>query len=108
MFLIASLFSALGITVASFVKDMQGFQLVMNFLVMPMFFLSGALFPLTNIPLLLRALASIDPLSYGVDGMRGLLIDASRLDLAMDVMVLLGIATIFLGAGSYRFAKLEA
>ena len=54
MFLIASLFSALGITVASFVRDMQGFQLVMNFLVMPMFFLSGALFPLTNIPLLLR------------------------------------------------------
>ena len=54
MFLIASLFSALGITVASFVRDMQGFQLVMNFLVMPMFFLSGALFPLTNIPLLFR------------------------------------------------------
>ena len=107
MFLIASVFSALGIAVASFVRDMQGFQLVMNFVVMPMFFLSGALFPLTNIPLLLRALASIDPLSYGVDGMRGLLIDASRFDLAMDVMVLLGIATIFLGVGSYRFAKLE-
>ncbi len=89
-------------------SDMQGFQLVMNFVVMPMFFLSGALFPLTNIPLLLRALASIDPLSYGVDGMRGLLIDASRFDLALDVMVLLGIATIFLGVGSYRFAKLEA
>jgi ABC-2 type transport system permease protein len=108
MFLIASVFSALGIAVASFVRDMQGFQLVMNFVVMPMFFLSGALFPLTNIPLLLRALASIDPLSYGVDGMRGLLTDASRFDLAMDVMVLLGIATIFLGVGSYRFAKLEA
>ena len=108
MFLIASVFSALGIAVASFVRDMQGFQLVMNFVVMPMFFLSGALFPLTNIPLLLRALASLDPLSYGVDGMRGLLIDASRFDLAMDVMVLLGIATIFLGVGSYRFAKLEA
>ena len=107
MFLIASVFSALGIAVASFVRDMQGFQLVMNFVVMPMFFLSGALFPLTNIPLLLRALASIDPLSYGVDGMRGLLIDASRFDLAMDVMVLLGIATIFLGVGSHRFAKLE-
>jgi ABC-2 type transport system permease protein len=54
MFLIASLFSALGITVASFVRDMQGFQLVMNFLAMPMFFLSGALYPLTNIPPLLR------------------------------------------------------
>ena len=107
MFLIASVFSAFGITVASFVRDMQGFQLVMNFLVMPMFFLSGALFPLTNIPLLLRALASIDPLSYGVDGIRGLLVEVSHFGLAIDATVLLGIATILLAAGSYRFAKLE-
>jgi len=106
-FLIASVFSAFGITVASFVRDMQGFQLVMNFLVMPMFFLSGALFPLTNIPLLLRALASIDPLSYGVDGIRGLLVEVSHFGLAIDATVLLGIATILLAAGSYRFAKLE-
>jgi ABC-2 type transport system permease protein len=107
MFLIASVFSAFGITVASFVRDMQGFQLVMNFLVMPMFFLSGALFPLTNIPLLLRALASIDPLSYGVDGIRGLLVQVSHFGLVIDATVLLGIATILLAAGSYRFAKLE-
>jgi ABC-2 type transport system permease protein len=108
MFLMASLFSALGITVASFVTDMQGFQLVMNFLVMPMFFLSGALFPLTNIPPLLRTLATIDPLSYGVDGMRALLIDARHFDMATDVTVLLAIITAFLGIGSYRFTNLEA
>jgi len=72
-----------------------------------MFFLSGALFPLTNIPLLLRAMASIDPLSYGVDGMRGLLIDASRFGMATDVTVLLAIMAAFLGIGSYRFTKLE-
>jgi ABC-2 type transport system permease protein len=84
MFLMASLFSAFGITVASFVADTQGFQLVMNFLVMPMFFLSGALFPLTDIPLLLRVLAPIDPLSYGVDGMRTLLIDAPHFGTATD------------------------
>jgi len=107
MFLIASLFSAFGNTVASFVSDMQGFQLVMNFLVMPMFFLSGALFPLTNIPLLLRALAIIDPLSYGVDGMRTLLIDAPQFGTATDVTVLLAITAAFLGIGSYRFTKLE-
>jgi ABC-2 type transport system permease protein len=107
MFSIASLFSALGITVASFVKDMQGFQLVMNFLVMPTFFLSGALFPLTNSPLLLRALATIDPLSYGVDGIRALLINVSHFGIATDVTVLLVIASAFLGLGSYRFTKLE-
>ncbi len=107
MFLAASLFSALGITVASFVTDMQGFQLVMNFLVMPMFFLSGALYPLTNIPPLLRALASIDPLSYGVDGVRTLLIHTSYFGIATDVTVLSAIAITFLGVGSYRFARLE-
>jgi ABC-2 type transport system permease protein len=107
MFLTASLFSAFGITVASFVTDMQGFQLVMNFLVMPMFFLSGALFPLTNSPLLLRALATIDPLSYGVDGIRTLLIDAPQFGTATDTTVLLAITAALLGIGSYRFTKLE-
>jgi len=107
MFSIASLFSALGITVASFVKDMQGFQLVMNFLVMPTFFLSGALFPLTNSPLLLRALATIDPLSYGVDGIRALLINVSHFGVATDATVLLVMASAFLGLGSYCFTKLE-
>src|SRR6185436_7721158 len=53
MLLIATLFSAMGIMVASLLKDMQGFQLIMNFLVMPMFFLSGSLFPLNNVPLAL-------------------------------------------------------
>jgi len=107
MFLIASLFSALGITVASFVRDMQGFQLVMNFLVMPIFLLSGALFPLTNVPLLLRALATVDPLSYGVDGMRTLLIDNSHFGVVTDVTVVFVIAVVLLGIGSYCFTKLE-
>lgn len=107
MFLIASLFSALGITVASRVTDMQGFQLVMNFLVMPMFFLSGALFPLTNIPFLLRALATIDPLSYGVDGLRGLLIHAAHFGIVTDVTVLVALAIGCLAVGSYLFTRIE-
>ena len=107
MFMIASLFSSFGITVASFVTDMQGFQLVMNLLVMPMFFLSGALFPLTDSPPFLRAMALIDPLSYGVDGMRALLIDAPHFGIAMDVAVLLATMAKFLAFGSYRFTKLE-
>jgi ABC-2 type transport system permease protein len=107
MFLIASLFSALGIMVASLLSDMQGFQLIMNFLVMPMFFLSGALFPLNNIPLALSLLASIDPLSYGVDAMRTLLINTSHFGLTIDIGVLLVIALVFLGLGSYFFTKIE-
>jgi len=107
MFLMASLFSAFGLTVATFVRDMQGFQLVMNFLVMPMFFLSGALFPLTNIPPLLRVLVTVDPLSYGVDGMRTLLIDTSHFGLAVDVTILIAITTLLLAIGSFVFSRLQ-
>src|SRR5581483_10544314 len=64
MVLIAIMFTAFGTAVASVLEDLQGFQLVMNFLVMPIFFLSGALFPLAGIPLVLKLLAAVDPLSY--------------------------------------------
>src|SRR5262249_13154494 len=70
MVLIAIMFTALGTAIASVLTDFQGFQMVMNFLVMPIFFLSGALFPLTNLPKALAIAANIDPLSYGVDGLR--------------------------------------
>ena len=60
MALIAVLFTALGTAIASAMTDFQGFQLVMNFLVMPTFFLSGALFPLRDAPLVLQVIARIN------------------------------------------------
>ncbi len=107
MLLVATLFSGLGIMVGSVLKDMQGFQLIMNFLVMPMFFLSGSLFPLQGVPPLLLLIAKVDPLSYGVDAMRTLLINVSAFGLALDLTVLGVIAAIFLALGSYFFSKIE-
>ncbi|MGH7141684.1 MAG: ABC transporter permease, partial [Minisyncoccia bacterium] len=77
MLLVGILFAALGLMVASLLRDMQGFQLIMNFLVMPLFFLSGALFPLNNVPAALAWIARFDPLSYGIDAMRYFLIDST-------------------------------
>jgi ABC-2 type transport system permease protein len=108
MFLIASMFSAMGMMVASLLRDMQGFQLIMNFLVMPLFFLSGALFPLQNAPKALSTIAYIDPLSYGVDAMRALLINNTHYGLPLDIAVLSVITLIFLGLGSYFFSKIQA
>ena len=71
MALIAVMFTALGTAVASVLEDFQGFQLVMSFLVMPIFFLSGALFPLDDTIPAMKVIASFDPLSYGVDGLQG-------------------------------------
>ncbi|MBI5004420.1 ABC transporter permease [Candidatus Kaiserbacteria bacterium] len=107
MCLVGLLFSALGIMVASFLRDMQGFQLIMNFLVMPLFFLSGALFPLDNVPVALLWVARFDPLSYGIDAMRALLINTSTFGLWLDLGVLAICTAVFLGLGSYFFSKIQ-
>ncbi|MHB8660963.1 MAG: ABC transporter permease [Minisyncoccota bacterium] len=107
MLLIALLFSALGIMVASQLKDMQGFQLIMNFLVMPLFFLSGALFPLSSVPSALLLVVRLDPLSYGVDALRYFLIGAATFPLVLDLGVLAAVTAIFLALGSYFFSRIE-
>jgi len=107
MFLIAILFTALGTAIASVLEDMQGFQLIMNFLIMPLFFLSGALFPLEGLPEIINFIASINPLSYGVDGMRGVLIGATHFGLAIDTFVLGIGGALLVAAGGYLFSKIQ-
>jgi len=108
MFLIALLFAALGTAIASLLKDMQGYSLIMNFLVMPIFFLSGALFPLNNLPGVIETIARIDPLSYGVDALRGsLLANGAHFGLMTDSLVLVVIVAILLALGSYLFSRME-
>src|SRR5215469_3246268 len=105
--LIALVFAALGTTIGSSLRDMQGFQMVMNFLVLPIFFLSGALFPLQNLPALLNILTRIDPLSYGVDGLRTALIGQAHFGIGTDAVVLGVLAAIMLGLGAWRFSRIE-
>ena len=107
MMLIAIVFAALGTIIGSSLKDMQGFQLVMNFLVMPIFFLSGALYPLTNLPKVLALLTRLDPLTYGVDGVRSVLIGVTHFGATVDVAVLIGVAILLLTLGAWRFSKIE-
>jgi len=108
MALIAIVFSAFGTALGSSLQDMQGFQLIMNFLVLPVFFLSGALYPLTNLPKVLAAVTRVDPLSYGVDGLRGVL--TGRLTVfgtGTDLLTLSLIAVALLIFGAWRFSKIE-
>jgi ABC-2 type transport system permease protein len=107
MFLIALLFTAIGTAIASVLQDFQGFQLIMNFLVMPMFFLSGALFPLDNLPKVVALLTRIDPLTYGVDALRGTLIGSMHFDFALDYGVLGGITVLSMIVGSYLFSRIQ-
>ena len=107
MLLVALLFAALGAWVASLLDDMQGFQLIMNFLVMPLFFLSGALFPLSGLPPVLLGIVTFDPLSYGIDSFRILLTGVGSFGIATDLIVLICVTAIFLGLGSYSFSKIQ-
>lgn len=107
MFLLALLFTSLGTMFACIFEDMQGFQLIMNFLVMPMFFLSGSLYPLEGLPKVLDILAKLDPLSYGNDAMRGVLLGNSHFGLSLDLAVLAAFTLLFLALGTHFFKKIQ-
>ena len=107
MFLIAVLCAAIGTAIASVLEDMQGFQLIMNFLIMPLFFFSNALFPLEGLPKALRLVIRLNPLSYGIDGLRGSLTHGFHFGLGFDFLVLGIVAMILVGIGSYLFSLIQ-
>jgi ABC-2 type transport system permease protein len=107
MILTAIVFAGLGMAIGSQLQDMQGFQLIMNFLVMPIYFLSGALFPLAGLPVVLKYMTRIDPLSYGIDAMRNLLLGASEFTLLISLAVLCGASVLFVALGGYSFSKIQ-
>ena len=107
MFLIAMLFTAVGTIFGSIVQDMQAFPLIMNFLVMPLFFFSGAIFPVTGLPRVLQSIMRLNPLTYGVDGLRGALTSGFAFGLGMDFLLLGAATTVLLCIGSYFFSKIQ-
>jgi ABC-2 type transport system permease protein len=107
IFLIALLFTALGTAIASLMDDFHGFQLIINFLIMPLFFLSGALFPLENLPKPLRIITALNPLSYGIDGLRHTLINSYHFGFTTDLAVLGLVTALILIIGSCLFSKIQ-
>lgn len=106
MILICFSFISVGLAIASKLESMEGFQVIMSFLVMPMFLLSGAFFPIQNAPVWLQAFAHIDPLMYGVDGLRGILTGISAYPVMLDVGVLAGFSLIVILISSWLFNRM--
>ncbi|TMD20540.1 MAG: ABC transporter [Chloroflexi bacterium] len=121
-FVLAFGLSAFGVMLASMMKSLQGFQVVMNFLMMPMFFLSGALFPLTNLPGWMTFVTRIDPASYGIDPLRrvilsnsglpsaaidrlGLTINGQVLPIPLEAGIMLAFGFILLGVAVVMFQR---
>jgi len=107
MILISLLFTAFGTAIATQLQDMQAFPLIMNFLIMPIFFLSGALFPLEGLPRPLELITNFNPLSYGIDALRATLIGGSHFGLGLDFLVLSGLSIILLFIGSKLFSRIQ-
>jgi len=126
-FLIGVALTSLGIAIAARMASMQGFQMIMNFLVMPLYFLSGAMFPLSSAPAWMKALMVVDPLTYCVDGLRNIILSnttvttgalvgrtivdvASRVglirwSLPFDLLVVTMVAAALTAIGAYRFSN---
>lgn len=107
MILISLGFIGLGLIFASIFKDIQGFGLIVQMIIMPIFFLSGAVFPLSNLPRFLKYFSFLDPLTYGVEGLRKALIGFSYLPfwIIFLILTIFSILTVLLGA--YFFEKSE-
>jgi ABC-2 type transport system permease protein len=104
---LAFLFAAFGLFLGTLMRDMQGYPLVMNFVVMPMFFLSGAVFPLDRVASAMRLLAMIDPLTYGVDALRRLLTGSAQFSLLTDFSVTIALSLVLLLLAARSFARMQ-
>jgi ABC-2 type transport system permease protein len=101
--LIASAFIGLGLSLASFMKDTFSFSLILSFILYPFLFLSGALYPVDRFPPAIAPLAYINPLTYGIDGLRYSLLGISSFNPALDLGVMAISCVAMLGLGAYLF-----
>jgi ABC-2 type transport system permease protein len=107
MALIAIVFCALGTALGSRLQNMQAFPMVSSFVMMPMYFLSGALYPLNGLPAAMQVVTAANPLTYGVDGVRGALIGAWHFGAGIDLIVLVGVGGLFVAFGAWSFSRIQ-
>jgi len=105
MILIALGLVGLGIAIASRLDTLESFGLIMQFVIMPMFFLSGALFPINNLPSWIRVVTYLDPVTYGVESLRSILIGFSSINIVLSFSVVLIFTCSMLFIGTYLFNK---
>ena len=108
MLLIGAAFMGLGLVFASRIDDFHAFNLVFNYVLFPLLFLSGAIYPVTNFPPAITYLTYLNPLTYGIDGLRGVLVGSSLFPPTLDFLVMTGFAVLFVLLGAYSFEESDA
>ena len=107
LFLSTCAFVSVGLIIGSRMESPEGFQLISSFLIFPLFFLSGALFPINNLPVWLTPFTLADPLTYSVDALRNILLGVSQFNLMHDVGILAGFTVLVVIIGTYAFKKMK-
>jgi ABC-2 type transport system permease protein len=107
LFLLSLSLVSTGLIIGSLMESPEGFNMIVSFLVFPLFFFSGALYPLSNLPLWLSAITYIDPVTYGVDGLRTATIGVSKFPLHLDLSVLAVFAALMFTVGTKTFEHMK-
>ncbi len=108
MALIAATFISLGLALGSVINDFQGFQLVTSFFTMPLFFLSDSIFPASALPTYVQYITYLNPLTYGVDGLRNALLGYGTFSVGTDLLAMVISMIIMVSIATYAFSKTEA
>ena len=98
---------SIGLIIGSMMESPEGFGLISGFIAFPLFLLSGALFPLSNLPSWLSFVTLLNPVTYGVDAMRGLMIGTYQFGLLADLLILVFFALIFVAIGTLAFRRMK-
>jgi ABC-2 type transport system permease protein len=98
---------SIGLILGSQMESFEGFQFISSFLIFPLFFLSGALFPITNLPPWLSPFIFVNPITYSVDGVRGIMMGVSQFNIAFDFAIVCLFAAIMILIGTYAFKKMK-
>ena len=106
LLLISIAMVSIGLVIGANLQSPEGFTLVINFVMWPMFFFSGALFPVRNLSGLLYAVTFINPLTYGVDAVRGIILGTYQFPIFLDVAVMLVFAVIAMCIGVLSFRRM--
>ena len=107
LFLMAIGLVSIGLIIGSFMESFEGFNIITTFLIFPMFFLSGGLFPIDNLPTWLHIFTRINPMTYGVDALRGVILGISQFPLLLNLIVLITFDVLFIIFGTIAFKRMK-
>jgi ABC-2 type transport system permease protein len=107
LFFLAVGLVSLGLIIGAFMESPEGYGLVASFVVYPIFLLSGALYPLDNLPAWLKAITFINPATFAVDGLRNVIIHASSFSFVVDLGIVLGFDALLITVGAWAFNKMK-